>query len=97
MPIETMKNEDAAYAALVELLSAMELVFDNDWECTKANIGDDPDGIMIARNGTFLNPRVEDEQNNWANRAVLLEAYRNAQIVCEELMAGRPVVRVIDA
>ena len=66
---------------MVELLKAVEafagmfeLVFDNDWPTTQVNIGDPTH--LIEDRGTFLQPLVEDESDNWANRGALLGAYR---------------------
>ena len=41
---------------------------------------------FIARGGTFLNPGVNDESNNWANRGHLLDVYR--RLVAEMKKAG---------
>ena len=72
-----------------EFLNAFEEVFDRDWPYTKQMLQDDNEaqkrtraeaGIgsipCIADDGTFINPKVEDEVNDWGNRATLLEAYR---------------------
>jgi hypothetical protein len=60
--------------AINAFLDAFELVFDNDWDMTKASITDD---FMIDPDGTFLEPDLEDESDNWANRGNLLGAYRH--------------------
>lgn len=49
-------------------------VFDNDWEHTKLCLEGSKD--YIDSNGTFINPLVDDEENNWANRGYLLNNYR---------------------
>ena len=67
---EEMKN------ALTEFVSSFDLVFDEDWEFSKNCLRDDSQKSFIASDGTFLNPRVDDESNNWANRGHLLEVYR---------------------
>ncbi len=66
---------------MAELLKAVdafarmfELVFDNDWPTTQRNIADPTN--LIEEQGTFIQPLVEDERNNWANRGALLDAYR---------------------
>ena len=66
---------------MAELLKAVdafarmfELVFDNDWPTTQRNIADPT--YLIEEQGTFIQPLVEDEGNNWANRGALLDAYR---------------------
>lgn len=51
-----------------------ELVFDYDWPTTQANLAN-PAGLIDER-GTFIQPLVEDESNDWANRGALLGAYR---------------------
>lgn len=60
--------------AVTDFMSSFELVFDNDWDMTEGIIKDSK--FYIAENGTFLNPDVEDEGNNWANRGSLLANYR---------------------
>lgn len=74
-----------------EFLDAFEEVFDKDWVHTKQQLGVQEDtkeqrracaeaGLesipFIADDGTFVHPRVEDEVNDWGNRARLLQAYR---------------------
>lgn len=54
-----------------EFMISFELVFDSDWDFTESCI---EDGSYI--NGTFIDPQVEDERNNWGNRGGLLKAYR---------------------
>jgi hypothetical protein len=31
---------------------------------------------FFNQNGTFVEPKVADEENNWSNRAALLKSYR---------------------
>lgn len=74
-----------------EFLEAFEEVFDRDWVYTKEMLGihDETDeqkralaeaGLeaipIIADDGTFIRPKVEDEIEDWGNRARLLDAYR---------------------
>jgi hypothetical protein len=74
-----------------EFLDAFEEVFDRDWTYTKGMLGirgttEEQEracveaGLeaipIIAANGTFIDPKVEDEVENWGNRARLLTAYR---------------------
>lgn len=59
--------------ALVSFMRSFECVFDQDWGCSQGNM---TCPHMINPKGTFLNPMVEDEENNWANRAGLLDDYR---------------------
>jgi hypothetical protein len=55
-------------------LTCFYSVFDEDWEHSKASLVDSQ--YYIDENGTFINPRVDDEANNWANRGALLASYR---------------------
>ena len=74
-----------------EFLDAFEEVFDRDWSYTKQMLGihDETEaqkhacaeaGLVtspvIADDSTFLHPKVEDEVEDWGNRARLLAAYR---------------------
>jgi hypothetical protein len=61
--------EDAPF----ELTERVWLLFENDWWMTRESIPG------IADDATFLNPKVEDESNNWANRGHFLAAYREAR------------------
>jgi len=60
--------------AVTNFMTCFELVFDNDWTMTKNCIKDSK--FLIEKKGTFLNPKVDDEENNWANRGSLLATYR---------------------
>lgn len=55
-------------------LSAFDAVFDMDWEHTKGCLSNSE--FFISSNGTFINPDVDDEGNNWGNRPFLLNSYR---------------------
>jgi hypothetical protein len=55
-----------------------ELVFDHDWDLTRTRIQD-----PLYIRDTFVHPKVEDEENNWANRARILEAYRELKALVE--------------
>ncbi len=74
-----------------DFLDAFEEVFDKDWAYTKLQLGIQEDteeqkqacaeaGLksmqLIADDGTFVHPKVEDEVNDWGNRAWILQAYR---------------------
>jgi len=68
-----------------EFLDAFEEVFDRDWTYTKRMLGirDETEEQkrlvtipIIADDGTFVHPKVEDEVEDWGNRARLLAAYR---------------------
>jgi hypothetical protein len=67
--------------ALDDFVGSFELVFDNDWEITKARIRD---GDYISTDGTFIEPKVEDESNNWGNRGALLTSYRRLRRLMDE-------------
>jgi hypothetical protein len=60
--------------ALVELMWAFEMVFHHDWPYTRVMLV--PFNAMIAEDGTFLEPRVANEVEDWCHRAMLLERYR---------------------
>jgi hypothetical protein len=85
--MSTLPNSDTVR----RFLDAFEDVFDRDWVYTKQMLGVQEEteqqrracaeaGLesipIIANEGTFVNPKVEDETENWGNRARLLEAYR---------------------
>ena len=61
--------------AVISFVESFELAFDHDWSTTKANL-EDPSNL-IDDNGTFLQPLVGDESNNWGNRGSLLASYRD--------------------
>ena len=71
----TSRNMASLLQAIDEFASMFELVFDNDWPTTRTNM--EEAAHLIDRQGTFLRPLVEDEDNNWANRGALLGAYRH--------------------
>lgn len=60
-------------------MKAFEMVFDSDWEQSKNSLRDDFNKLSIKSDGTFLNPKVADEYNNWISRGVLLNAYRELE------------------
>ncbi|CAI8878324.1 TIR domain-containing protein [Pseudomonas sp. IT-P74] len=57
-----------------DFLSSFNAVFEDDWDHTKLCLENSEH--LINRNGTFINPKVRDEENNWSNRATLLKSYR---------------------
>lgn len=74
-----------------EFLDAFEEVFDRDWVHTKSMLGIRAEteeqkkaatklGLetipIVAEDGTFVHPKVEDETEDWGNRGRLLAAYR---------------------
>ncbi|MCP8687309.1 TIR domain-containing protein [Marinobacterium sedimentorum] len=68
------KAHKELYQLISEFLSAYEVIFDLDWEHTKSCLEDSK--YFISSNGTFIHPRVKDEENNWGNRPMLLNSYR---------------------
>ena len=79
-------------SALVRFMSCFETVFDVDWEHTMLTMGMEdslPDYVIAdfyTKDGTFLNPKVPDESNNWGCRGALLEAYR--ELIHEMMESG---------
>lgn len=55
-------------------LTAFDLIFNIDWDYTKLCI--EESDTLISRHGTFIEPNVDDEENNWGNRVSLLNSYR---------------------
>lgn len=72
---EDERREAAEFRRRVlEFLANFELVFDGDWTMTKECLADPTH--LISDDGTFLDPQVADESNNWHNRGALLQSYR---------------------
>ena len=67
---ETSKeDQDQLQRAVSEFIGAFEVVFRYDWEYTTMMIsGEEP---------SFLEPGVDDENEDWGARGALLEKYRN--------------------
>lgn len=76
-------------------VDAFEEVFHRDWDYTRQMLGirdetpDEKEAIavagletifVIAEDGTFVDPKVEDETADWGNRARLLAAYRALRV-----------------
>ena len=83
---------DELERVLLEFLESFEEVFHKDWTYTKEMLGiyedteeqgqdsqqlDVEQIYIISPEGTFLEPIVEDEIEDWGNRGKLLEKYRN--------------------
>jgi hypothetical protein len=86
--------------ALRSFLNSFELVFgETDWDTTLLNLQNNAK-YLIEPNGTFIDPGVDDESNNWWNRGSLLSAYRSLKhqlsmsqfIVAEIHQCGRVVI-----
>lgn len=59
---------------ITNFMLSFNFVFDLDWEHTSLCL-EDSKGFIDSR-GTFINPLVQDEENNWTNRGTLLNDYR---------------------
>ncbi|WP_435262669.1 hypothetical protein [Tenacibaculum sp. nBUS_03] len=82
-----------------QFLGLFEEVFDRDWKYSKEMMGiyDETEeqksnakemGLesidIIADDGTFLNPKVEDETEDWGYRGALLEKYRELKVLLKQ-------------
>jgi hypothetical protein len=65
--------------AVAQFVYYFQLVFDHDWDFSQ-DILRDPE-LFIK--GTFINPNVEDEGNNWGNRGGLLDSYRSLKALLD--------------
>ncbi|EDY18582.1 hypothetical protein CfE428DRAFT_3967 [Chthoniobacter flavus Ellin428] len=89
---------DETLTAVREFLEAFEEVFRDDWQYTKSMLGirgETPEqteaarkmGLetidLIAPDGTFLEPRVDDEIEDWGARGGLLARYRRLKTLME--------------
>ena len=63
-------NDPEYEKAVAEFVGAFEVVFRYDWSYTKCMIGDE------AAGATFIEPGLEDEEEDWGARGALLEKYR---------------------
>jgi hypothetical protein len=68
-------------AATRSFVDHFELVLDNDWQMTRDCLANPT--YLIDPNGTFLQPGVDDESNNWTNRGALLASYRRLKSLLE--------------
>jgi hypothetical protein len=66
--------------AILEFIDSFEGVFQHDWDMTKECITDE---LFINKKGNFIDPKVNDESNNWANRGHLLNRYRDLKKILE--------------
>ncbi len=72
---------DELQQALTRFVEAFEEVFERDWEYARAMLAPANLDSFIAPGGTFLNPGVEDEVEDWGARAELLTRYRELRRV----------------
>lgn len=69
------KTHNELNSLISDFLRSFDAVFNGDWDHTQACIQESRH--FFSQNGTFVEPKVADEENNWANRASLLKSYRN--------------------
>ncbi len=69
---EITESIEELETTLKEFMQDFDLVFSEDWEITVTHITHED---YIQKDGTFLDPKVDDASNNWANRGALLESY----------------------
>ena len=75
-----------AIGHLEGIVHHMELVLRDDWRFTQDMITQCRFyENYIARGGSFLEPGVDDESNNWGNRGSFLATYRDAKKFLEQL------------
>jgi hypothetical protein len=77
-----MKEE--LMTSVLDFLEEFELVFDNDWPHTCGMLRIPEDNLGVAPSGTFIEPHVDDEGNNWGGRAGLLNSYRKLRQALKE-------------
>lgn len=70
-------NDEELRNALAEFVGAFEVVFRYDWTYAKTMMGDEEEG------GTFIEPGLDDEIDNWGARGTLLEKYRKLVVVMQ--------------
>jgi hypothetical protein len=68
--------------AMCQFIGAFEIAFRYDWEYTKDMIGDEKEGA------TFIEPGLEDEEEDWASRGELLEKYRRLVSIMKQQGLG---------
>jgi hypothetical protein len=70
-------NDTELHEAIASFVGAFEEVFERDWEYSKVMLSAANIDSLVASGSTFLNPGVEDEEDDWGGRAELLEQYRS--------------------
>lgn len=87
---EKSRFRDNTFERLVsEFVFGTESIFDFDWNHTKSCLEDDNMKYFISPEGTFLNPNITDEGNNWGNRPAFLKAYRRLKSYMDENNMGK--------
>jgi len=72
-----------------EFLDMTEVIFSHDWDFTKECLNESISSGFIHERADFLNPNVENEGNNWANRGSYLQAYRRLKSFINQFNIGR--------
>jgi hypothetical protein len=72
------------HEAIAAFVGAFEEVFERDWEYAKHMLSPANLDCFVAPGATFLNPGVEDEEEDWGARANLLERYRHLLRVMQQ-------------
>jgi hypothetical protein len=93
MKIENVKEDNeslfqllADYArAAAEFTECCRQALDNDWQYSLQQIDE-----LIAKDGTFLRPKVKDESDHWEMRGELLKAFRKLEALEHELRVEAP-------
>ncbi|ANJ68049.1 hypothetical protein A9404_12295 [Halothiobacillus diazotrophicus] len=68
------KLHDELNKRISNFLVSYRVIFEDDWEHTKGCLENSE--YFISEQGSFIEPRVSDEGNNWGNRPFLLNSYR---------------------
>lgn len=68
------KTHNELNTLISDFLVNFDSVFNGDWNHTQLCIQEGK--YFFSQNGTFVEPKVRDEENNWSNRAALLKSYR---------------------
>src|SRR5262249_35133680 len=79
--------------ATAQFMAAFENVFHHDWDYARGMMSSP---YFISSGGTFLVPKVADEQNDWGTRGSLLKAYRVLRRVMEEMGIAPPPLGVVN-
>lgn len=72
------------FTEAADFLELFEHVFEHDWDHSAHALNDESRPFFIAQGGTFLNPGVDDESSDWANRGALLEGYRDLKAALDQ-------------
>ena len=75
-PSKHKYNVEVFEKLVANFVGGTEAIFEWDWEHTKSCLDSEVIEYFISPHGNFLDPNVEDEGNNWANRVGFLESYR---------------------